>query len=220
MAGRPPAEAGCHEGFVLSCRMAALHLFGPPVTGRPFCWEGGEWVAKTKQQKAETLEALREKMGKSQSAILADYMGLNVEEVTELRRKLREAGVEFLVVKNTLVNIVASEMGLDSLKSHLAGPTAIAFGVDDPVAPAKGLSEFMRDKKKMAFKAGVLSGKVISLEEVKALADIEPRPVLLAKALGAMQSPLVGFASVLQAPIRSFATAVDALRKQRAASNG
>lgn len=173
-------------------------------------------MPKTREKKAAIVEELREKFQNAQSVVLTDFRGINVEEITELRRKLRESQVDFVVAKNTLTWLVARDMGLDGLKAHLTGPTAIAFGMKDAVAPAKVISDFIKEKKKMEIKAGVLSGKVISLDEVKALADLPPREILLAKLLGCIQAPLVNMASVLQAPLRGFATAVDALRQKQA----
>lgn len=164
------------------------------------------------------LEDLRGKLSGAQSAVLTDYRGLTVAEVSELRRRLQEKGVEFVVVKNTLAWIAAKELGLEGLRPFLEGPTAIAFGREDPVAPAKGILDFIDDKKKMDVKAGVLQGKVIGLDEVKSLAKLPSRTELLSRLLGCLQGPMVGLASCLQAPLRGFATAVDALREKQAAS--
>lgn len=174
-------------------------------------------MPKTREEKTRMLEEIRERLSRSQSAVLTDYRGLTVEEISDLRRKLRDKGVEFVVVKNTLAWIAARDLGLEGLRPHLDGPTAIAFGVADPVAPAKGVLDFIDEKKKMEVKAGVLAGKVISLEEIKSLAKLPSRTELLARVLGCLQSPLVGLASCLQAPLRGFATAVDALREKQAA---
>ncbi len=175
-------------------------------------------MAKSRAEKAGVLEALRERFSKAESMVLADYRGLDVAEMTELRRKLRESQVEFAVVKNTLAWRVARDLGLEDLRPHLEGPTAIAFGMKDAVAPAKGITNFIKDKKKLEIKAGVLNGKVINLDEVKALAELPSREVLLAKALGCLRAPLAGLATVLQAPLRGFVTAVDALRREREGS--
>ncbi|NPV26982.1 MAG: 50S ribosomal protein L10 [Firmicutes bacterium] len=168
------------------------------------------------EAKKQVVTEIREKLQRSKSAVLTDYRGLNVKEVTKLRNQLREAGIEYRVVKNTLATIAVKDIGLDELEVYLKGPTAIAFS-DDPVAPAKILSEFAKTNKNFAIKGGVLEGKVIDLEGVKALADLPSREVLLAKVVGAMQAPITAWVNVLQGPIRKFVYALDAVRKQKEA---
>ncbi len=172
-------------------------------------------MPKSKSEKEVIVQEIKEKFTNSQAAVLADYRRLNVAEATKLRRRLREAGCEFRVAKNTLASLAASQVGLEELKPYLEGQVAIAFGTD-PVAPAKILSEFIREIKKMEIKAGVLEGKVIDAKGVKALADLPSREVLLAKVLGGMQAPLYGFAGVLQGTLRSLVYTLEAVRKARA----
>ncbi|MDF9407530.1 50S ribosomal protein L10 [Pelotomaculum isophthalicicum JI] len=169
----------------------------------------------SKAKKDEILLDLKEKFEGSTVSIFADYRGLNVSEATKLRRKLREAGCEFKVAKNTLTGLMVKRLGIEGIEPYLEGPVAIAFG-KDPVAPAKILADFIRETKKMEIKAGILEGKVIDARGIKNLADLPPREVLLSKVLGGMQSPLYGFASVLQGTIRSFVYTLEAVRKQRA----
>jgi len=169
----------------------------------------------TKAKKDEILEELKEKFEGSTVSVFTDYRGLNVAEVTKLRRKLREVGCELKIAKNTLTGLVARRLGVEGILPYLEGPVAIAFG-KDPVAPAKILSDFIRETKKMEIKAGILEGKVIDARGIKELADLPPREVLLAKILGGMQAPLYGFAGVLQGTIRSFIYTLEAVRKQRA----
>ena len=170
----------------------------------------------TKQQKEVFVEAVYEKMQSCKSAILADYRGLTVAAVTELRNKLRESNSDLKVAKNTLIKIAVDKIGIEGLDPYLEGPTAIAFGYDDPVAPAKILSEFARTNKDLEIKGGVLEGRVITAEGVKSLASLPSREVLLAKVLGGMQAPLYGFANVLQGNIRNFVYVLEAVRKQKA----
>lgn len=172
-------------------------------------------MPKSKSEKESVVLEIKEKFESSQSAVLADYRGLNVAESTRLRRRLRDAGCEFKIAKNTLASLAAAQVGLEELKPFLEGQVAIAFGAD-PVAPAKILSEFIREIKKMEIKAGVLEGKVIDARGVKELADLPSREVLLAKVLGGMQTPLYGFASVLQGTLRSLVYTLEAVRKVRA----
>jgi len=169
------------------------------------------------EAKKQVVAEIRDRLQKVQGAVLTDYRGLNVAEATELRNKLREVGVEFKVLKNTLVRIAARDIGLEGLDPYLEGPTAIAFGNDDPVAPAKILAEFAKAHKALEIKGGILANKVIDMEGVKALADLPPREVLLAKVLGAMQSPMYGFAGAMQGLLRNFVYALNAIREKKEA---
>ncbi|MCG9969105.1 50S ribosomal protein L10 [Pelotomaculum terephthalicicum JT] len=169
----------------------------------------------TKEKKEEILSELKEKFEGSTVSIFADFRSLNVSEATKLRRKLREAGCELKVAKNTLTGLITKRLGVEGVEQYLEGPVAIAFG-KDPVAPAKILVDFIRETKKMDIKAGILEGKVIDAKGIKNLADLPPREVLLAKILGSMQTPLYGFAGVLQGTIRSFVYTLEAVRQQRA----
>lgn len=168
-------------------------------------------------EKQATVAEIKEKLVSAKGAVLTDYRGLNVAEATQLRRTLREAGVEFRVLKNTMTRIAAQEAGIQGLDAYLEGPTAIAFGYNDLVAPAKVLTKFAKDNKHLVIKAGVVEGKVVNEAGVKALADLPPREVLLAKMLGSMQSPIVGLVNVLQGNIRNLVYALEAVRNQKGA---
>lgn len=178
--------------------------------------EGGVEFMPNVEEKAQLVAEIREKFNKSTGVVLADYRGLTVAQVTRLRAELRQAGVEYRVLKNTLVRRAANEVGVQGLDPYLEGPTALAFSAD-PVAPAKVLSEFAKTNKNFQIKAGVVEGKVVGPDGVKALADLPPREVLLAQVLRGMQAPLAGMANVLQGPIRKFAYALEALRKAQEA---
>jgi large subunit ribosomal protein L10 len=167
-------------------------------------------------EKIAAVDELAEKLRSAQSVILVDYRGLNVGSMTRLRRQLREAGVELRVVKNKLVHFAATQIGIADIDPHLTGPTALAFGYDDPVTPAKTLISFAAENRQLTIKAGVLSGKVIGAPGVRALAALPPREVLLGQVLGAMMSPMSAFASVLAAPLRGLTIATEALRKKLA----
>lgn len=168
-------------------------------------------------QKQEVVAELKAKFADTKGAVLTNYRGLTVAQDTQLRRKLREAGVEYRVIKNTMTRIAAKEAGIEGLDVYLEGPTAIAISVTDPVAPAKIISDFIKETKTQALevKAGLVEGKVIDAASVKALADLPPREVLIAKALGSMQAPITGFVNVLQGTIRNVVYALDAVRKQK-----
>lgn len=168
-------------------------------------------------EKKAVVKALKEKLSQTKGAVLTNYRGLTVAQDTQLRRRLREGGVEYKVVKNTMMRFAADELGLNDLDAVLEGPTAIAISYDDPVAPAKIISDFVKEQKLQALevKAGLVEGKVIDANGVKALASLPPREVLVAQVLAGMQSPIVGFVNVLQGSIRNLVYALDAVRQKK-----
>lgn len=166
-------------------------------------------------EKEAAVAELREKLGSAKGSVITDYRGLTVKKVTDLRRRLRKAGVEYKVIKNTLASRAAHELDIADLDKYLAGPTAIAFSMEDPVAPAKVLAEFAKDNKELEIKGGLLQGKVIDSEGVKALAELPPREVLLAQVAAGMQAPISGMVQVLSGVLRSFVYALDGYRRQR-----
>ena len=170
-----------------------------------------------KTEKQPVVLEIKEKLQASKGVVLTDYRGLNVSAITELRRKLRAAGVEYKVVKNTLTSIAAKELGIENIDAYLSGPTAIAYGLEDAVAPAKVIAEFAKEHKELEIKAGLLEGKLIGVDQIKALANLPSREVLLAKLLGSMQSPLYGMANVLQGNIRNLVYVLDAVRQKQEA---
>ncbi|WP_078429458.1 50S ribosomal protein L10 [Alkalihalobacterium alkalinitrilicum] len=155
-------------------------------------------------KKQEVVTEIANKLRDSKSTIIVDYRGLNVAEVTELRKQLREAGVEFKVYKNTMARRATAEVELSDLDAQLVGPTAIAFGGEDVVAPAKIINEFAKKHEALEIKAGVIEGRIATVEEVKALAELPSREGLLSMLL-----------SVLQAPVRNFALATKAVADQK-----
>jgi len=167
-------------------------------------------------EKEAKVSEVQQKFTMAKSVILADYRGLNVMEVTELRKKLREAGVEYRVVKNTLTSRAAKAANIDGLDQLLSGPTALAFGIEDVVVPAKILAEFAKDHKKLELKGGVLEGKVIDLAAVNELANLPSREALLGQLAGMLQAPIRGLVTVLSGPLRNLTYAVEAVRKQKA----
>ena len=146
-----------------------------------------------KAQVAETVEILKA----AQTGVLVDYRGLNVEEDTELRRKLREANVKYFVIKNTLLRLAAKEVGLDALDEALHGPTAIAVSSEDAVAPAKVIADFAKENDKLEIKTGFMDGAVISLDEVNKLAATPNMDTLIAKMMGSLNSPISSLARLL-----------------------
>jgi large subunit ribosomal protein L10 len=168
-----------------------------------------------KALKAAAVEDITGRLRQSSTAVLADYRGMTVAQMQELRRKLRAGGVEMLVVKNTLARRAANAAGLGILEKELSGPVAMIFGRDDPSTPARLLNEFIRANRKMVIKSALLQGKLLDANTVVQLADLPPRNVLLSRLLGAMQAPLGNLASVLQAPIGQLARTLDAVRTQK-----
>lgn len=172
---------------------------------------------KTLQAKKEVVNEISQKVKNAKSIVLADYRGLTVEQDTELRNELRKAGVDYKVLKNTMVRFAMKENGLDDLDKFLHGPTAVAISDSDPVSPAKVLAEFAKKYDKLELKAGVVEGKVIDVNGIKNLADLPPKEVLIAKVLGGFNAPIAGFANVLNANLRGLAVALKAIADQKAA---
>ncbi len=155
--------------------------------------------ANVLEQKKQVVAQLVETLKSAQAGVLVDYRGITVEQDTQLRAKLREAGVEYKVVKNTLTRFAAKEVGFEELDEQLNGPTALAISTTDAVAPAKVISDFAKDVEALQIKAGFVDGKVISLDEVKTLASTPSREVLIAKIMGSLNAPISKLVRTLQA---------------------
>jgi large subunit ribosomal protein L10 len=162
---------------------------------------------------AEIVDAFRG----SSAAVLTEYRGLTVSQLTELRRSMGSSA-KYTVVKNTLTKIAAQEAGLTGLDELLTGPTAVAFISGDPVEAAKGLRDFSKANPLLIIKGGVLDGAPITSAEINRLADLESREVLLAKLAGAMNGSLVKAVTLLSAPLSQAARLIEALRQQREAN--
>jgi large subunit ribosomal protein L10 len=168
-------------------------------------------------EKVAVVEEIRTKLGDADAAILTEYRGLTVTELARLRGALRPAATEYKVFKNTLARRAAEEAGLADLAELLQGPTAIAFVRGDAVAAAKALRDFGRASPALVVKGGLLGPRVLTPRDIEALADIEPREVLLARLAGGFQAPLTKAAGLFQAFTRNFAYGVKALIDQRVA---
>ena len=168
-----------------------------------------------KAEKAATVADITARLKATSTAVLADYRGMTVGQMRDLRSKLKGGGIEMVVVKNTLARRAAKAAGYEALNAELIGPIAMLFAADDVSAPARILNDFIRANRKMVIKAGLLEGQVIKADAVTELADLPSREVLLSRLLGAMQAPLGNLASVLQAPIVKLARTLDAVRRQR-----
>jgi large subunit ribosomal protein L10 len=169
-----------------------------------------------KEGKAEIVQEIQQRVDRSQISILADFTGLKVEDLTRLRRQLQEAGGELKVVKNTLIRRVAGgDSPIAPLGPHLAGPNAVTFGYQDPVAVAKVLVKFAQEKPLFKVKAGVLAGQLLSAAEVDSLSKLPAREVLLAQLLGVLQGVPTALVTVLSGVIRNFLNVLVALKDQK-----
>ncbi len=169
-------------------------------------------------EKISEVEQLEAKLREAMGVILTDFRGLSVAEITTLRGKLRDAGVEYRVVKNTLFTLAARSIGIEGLGSYLEGPTAAAFVRKDPVVAAKIIQEFIRQTRKLTIKGSVISGQTYNEARTKALADLPSREELVARVVGGIAAPLSGLAGVLSALPRNLVYALDQIRQQRSAA--
>jgi len=171
-----------------------------------------------KQSKEALVAEFAEKVKAAKAAFLADYRGLDVEQANDLRNKLRAAGVEYRVIKNTLLRLASKDTGVECLDEFMNGPTAIALVMEDPVAPAKALIEFAKQNNVFELKAGALDGKLLAVNDIKALAELPSREELIAKMLGSMSAPATNFVGVLAAVPRSFVQVLAAIKDQKEAA--
>ncbi len=168
-----------------------------------------------RKQKEEVVQSLAERFQRAKAVVLTDFQGLKVDQMTELRQRLKDQGLEYLVVKNTLLKLAGKDSPAQELTSDLTGPNGLGFSYDDPVTLAKVLAEFAKDNPKLEIKSGLLEGQTIGADEVKALAKLPSREVLLAQLLGVMNGVARNFVSVLAAVPRGLVTALDAIRAQK-----
>ena len=173
---------------------------------------------KVLSEKQQLVKELAERLKGATAAVLVDYKGTDVATDTEMRRKMREANVEYFVMKNSMIRFAVRECGLEGLEEFLAGPTAIALSTDDAVAPAKSVFEYVGKDKPMQVKAGFVDGKVITAAEVEALSKLPSKDALVAQVLGTMIAPIRGFATVLNANIRGLAVALQAIADKKDAA--
>ena len=156
-------------------------------------------MSKNLEVKKGVVAEIKGKFEKAQTAVLVDYRGINVAEVTELRNQLRKAGVEYAVLKNTMINLAVKDMGFDGIEAHLEGPTAVAFGYEDAIAPAKILCDYAKKSKNLTVKCGVCDGAYLDENAVQALANTPSREVLIAKIMGSLMSSVSKFVYALEA---------------------
>jgi large subunit ribosomal protein L10 len=174
-----------------------------------------EKTHEPRPDKVAVVEEVTAKLNAASAVFVSEYRGLTVSQFADLRKPLRETGAEHKVYKNTLVKLAATAAGMEGLHEHLVGPTALTFVSGDVAAAAKALTEQAKATPALVLKGGMMGDTVMSAEELKILADLPPREVLLANFAGALQAPLVKTAGLLQAMPRNFAYGLSALVEQR-----
>ena len=169
-----------------------------------------------KEKKQAVVDSLSAKLSSATAFYLADFSGLNVKKVTQLRALLRKAGVEYIVVKNTLAERALADLALPDIAEHFKGPTAVVIGRKDPVEAARVLSEFAKQNdNKPALKAGIVEKRAVSSKDIDRLAKLPPREKLLAELAGAMQAPMAQLLGCLQAKLQETVGLLEALKEQR-----
>lgn len=166
-------------------------------------------------QKHEVVERLSTKLSEAKCLYLTDFTGLDVASITELRRRLTEADVEYVVVKNTLARRALAGGRYEGLTEHLSGPNAFALAREDVVTAAKILTDFAKDKDRPRIRAGAIEGRVVSIEEIRRIAELPPRDQLLAQVVGYARAPMAGLVYTLNGLLSKFVRTVDALREQK-----
>jgi large subunit ribosomal protein L7/L12 len=172
--------------------------------------------ADVRAQKEQAVDDLADKLSRSQMVVVTDYRGLTVSEMSALRGRLRQAGAEYQVAKNTLARFAAEKAGRTGLVDDLAGPTAIAFGFEDPTALAKSLQEYLRTSRttNLVLKGGILGDRRVSADDIGRIADLPPRETVLGQTLGGVVSPLTAFLGIIIAPIQNVIGIIEARRQQ------
>ena len=170
------------------------------------------------EEKKAIVDELMGRLERTQVAILTDYKGLDVAAINDLRRKLREENIEYQVVKNTLLLRAAEGTDTELMKDHFKGPSAVALSYEDPVAPAKVLTQFAKENEALEIKAGVMDGKYLDLTDIKALADLPSREVLLGQLVGVMNNVPTSFVRVVAEVPRQMLNVLNAIKDQKEAA--
>ena len=171
----------------------------------------------TKAFKQDKIEAMKENFAKAKVAVVTEYRGMTVEEITKLRRMLQKENSDYMVTKNTLAKIASKGTQFEVLADTLKGPVAIAFGFADEVAPAKILTKFIKESKKGQIVAAALDGKLLDAKEAEVLANLPSKEELYAKMLGCINSPATGIAGAVNAVMSGLVRAMDQVAKQKSA---
>ena len=167
-----------------------------------------------KEEKAVLIDALADRLGRSTIAIVTDYRGLNVADMQDLRRRLRAANVEYAVAKNTLTRFAAERVNKTVIVADLEGPTAIAFGYDDPAVAAKAMQDYARTSRILRVKGAVLGDRRLSAEDVQGLAELPPKPQLQARVVGTIQGPMSSLVGTINGLLAQLAYVVDQRAQQ------
>ena len=165
------------------------------------------------EQNVKKVEELASRLEGADNIYLTDFTGLNVAEMSDLRAIFRKAGIEYFIAKNTLLKLAAEKVGRDAINPFLAGPTAIAIGRDDPIAPAKIVAEYSKKIEKPKFKSALIDGTLMDPGEIARLAKLPSREVLLTQLVSTMMAPIVSFANLCAAPLRSFVVVLSEIAK-------
>ncbi len=173
--------------------------------------------SKIVDQKKEVVKQIEEKLNAAKLVVFTDYRGLTVDEMNDLRNRLRVPGVEYKVLKNTMTEFALKNTGHEDVVADIAGPNAVIFSNEDPVGPVKSVYEFIKQYKKLEVKVGILEGQKLEAGRIKALAELPSREVLIAQVLGTMQAPITSLVYVLNANLTGLARAIDQIREQKAA---
>jgi large subunit ribosomal protein L10 len=171
----------------------------------------------TKAKKTTQLGELKQRFEKSKGIVLTEYKGMTVAQMAELRKQLKEVGGEYKVCKNTLVSLAAKDTPFELAKSYLIGPTGVAFGYEDPIAVAKKVLEFSIKNDKFAIKSGIIDGTLFDAAQIKEVAKLPARPVLLGMLAGVMQAPAQKFAAALNATVAQLGYALEAVKNKKTA---
>jgi large subunit ribosomal protein L10 len=175
---------------------------------------GADAPVRAGPRKMAAVAELTDKLGRATSAIVTDYRGLTVKQLEELRGTLRASQVEYVVVKNTLARRAATEAGIGQFSEVLVGPVGLAIGYADLATPAKLLNDYFRINRRLPVVAGLVEGRVLDADGVKAVADLPSREALLAQLAGTLQSPLTSLAGSLESILSTFASTLDAYREK------
>ena len=168
-----------------------------------------------RKEKEKVVAVLKERLGRACGTFIVDYQGLNVESLTKLRRELREANIEFQVVKNSLLSIASQDTDVAVLKDYIVGPCALAITYDDVAMPAKVLTKFIQDYEALEIKIGQINGKVIELPSIKRLAKLPSREVLLSQVLFSLSSVPTSFVRLLSEMLRRLVSVLEAIQRQK-----
>jgi large subunit ribosomal protein L10 len=168
-----------------------------------------------KSDKEKTVDDLKEKLTQTRSLILTDFRGLNVEDLSRLRRDLKRSGAEYRITKNTLIRMAARESGLEAIVDYLKGPTGLVFSYQDPISPAKVLHEFLQKSEKPKIKTIWMEGKLFGENQLKRLATLPSKEVVLTQIVGSLNAPMANFVGTLQGMLRNLVGVIDAIKETR-----